>query len=184
MNKKICAYPGTFGPITHGHSWIIGEALKLFDEVHVIVAENPAKKNVFSAKKRMILIQDLVKNPPKKDRVHVTLGDEDYTVEIAHKLKATHIIRGIRSGVDFDYERSIDLVNRDIAFALQTEFDRIQIATLYMAPPPDLANVSSSMVMSLVGFKNWEKVVKRYVSKNVFDAIEDAYQQGLLPRKP
>lgn len=162
--SKICIYPGSFDPITKGHEWIIEEAAKLFDVVVVAVARNASKKSRFSAETRFRLVNEspVVKALGAFGHVEVVQTHDMFTVDVARQLKATHIVRGIRSGVDFDYERTIDLVNRDIARTLG-----IDISTVYLTPPKELAEVSSSMVMSLVGIRGWEKVVDLYVSPHV-----------------
>jgi pantetheine-phosphate adenylyltransferase len=183
VKERICIYPGTFGPLTLGHEWIIEEALKIFDYVHVLIAENKAKKPIFSMNERLFMIESVTNKYGGK--VEVVKSHDVYTVQAAKILKATHIVRGIRSGIDFDYERGVDLLNRDIYNALREDSSASQgVSTIYMTPPRHLAEVSSSMAMSLVGFKGWETVIKNYVSQPIFDAIKKAYDGGHLANRP
>lgn len=177
--QRACIYPGTFSPITLGHEWIIEEALKIFDIVYVLIAENKTKKPVFDMNQRLAMIESVTNKYVGK--VEVIKSHDVYTVEAAKIVKATHIIRGIRSGTDFDYERAVDLLNRDISTALRDDkLAKHTVSTIYMTPPRHLSEVSSSMVLGLVGFKGWEKAVKNYVSIPVFEAIKKAYDDGHL----
>ena len=58
--KKIAVYPGSFDPITNGHIDIITRALRMFDELIVLVAYNPAKTSLFTVEERMVLIRDVL----------------------------------------------------------------------------------------------------------------------------
>jgi pantetheine-phosphate adenylyltransferase len=187
--KRVCVYPGTFSPITLGHEWIIEEALKIFDVVNVLVAFNKLKRSVFSLEERMDLVEKVTKK--FEGKINVIKSVDRYTVDISRDIGATHIIRGIRSGIDFDYERTIDLINRDITHgitgnSITTIYDsrEVSISTIYMTPPRQLSEVSSSMVMSLVGFDGWIDVVKNYVSLPVLLAIQEAYDAGHLAGAP
>ena len=74
-------------------------------------------------------------------------------------IGATHILRGIRSESDYEYERTMRNINGDLDSA---------ICTVFLMPPRDIAEVSSSMVKGLVGPKGWQKVVRKYVPEPVY----------------
>ena len=98
MKKAI--YPGSFDPITNGHLDILIRASKVFDEIIVLVANNPHKSSNFSVEDRVDMIKEAVGGNCK---IEVT-SDSGLTVEFAKKHGATHLIRGLRAVSDFEYE--------------------------------------------------------------------------------
>ncbi len=157
---RIAVYAGSFDPPTNGHLWMIQQALELFDHVYVAIGDNPSKSYTFTRDQRMEFLQDAI---PSCERLTVSNFDNRYLVNYAKSVNATHIIRGIRSPQDYEYERVMRNINGDMAPDIQTVF---------LMPPRDIADLSSSMVKGLVGPNNWEDVVRRYVPTNVFAALE------------
>lgn len=150
-------YAGTFDPITNGHLWMIKEAASLFDKVVVVVADNPEKRGTvkFDLNERVGMVKQSI------DQVSgltvLPYAEEfspEYTVSLALSVGATHVVRGIRNEADFCHEQAIRHVNQDIC---------PQIKTVFMIPPRHIAEISSSMVKSLVGFRGWRDVISRYV---------------------
>lgn len=116
MKKAI--YPGSFDPITNGHLDILERALKVFDEVIVLVASNPNKKSRFSAEERVKMVSEAVKG---FKGVSVDSTNE-LTVEYAKKHGATHLIRGLRAVTDFEYEFSLSATNEFIDNSIDMVF--------------------------------------------------------------
>ena len=108
MVKAI--YPGTFDPATNGHVDIVERAGRMFDEVIVSVVRRTSKLLMFSDEERVEMFEEALAHV-KNARV---TGFEGLTVEFAKKLGAGVIVRGLRIGSDFDYEREMALMNRDI----------------------------------------------------------------------
>lgn len=108
MVKAI--YPGTFDPVTNGHVDLVHRAAKMFDEVIVGVVETTSKRIMFSVEERVSMFAEAIHDVPNA-RVMPYQG---LTVEFAKSQGATIIVRGLRIGSDFDYEREMALMNRDI----------------------------------------------------------------------
>lgn len=157
---KHAVYAGSFDPITNGHLWIIRESSRLFDRVTVAIGVNPDKHYSFPLETRLDLLQEVL---PHHDSLHITCFHNRYLVDYAAEIGAQYIVRGIRSALDYEYEQAMRLINEDI---------RPEITTVFLIPPRNVAEVSSSMVKSLVGPAGWEERVKRYVPDPVFLALE------------
>jgi pantetheine-phosphate adenylyltransferase len=103
-------YPGTFDPVTNGHVDLVERASKMFDEVIVGVVIRTSKNVMFSLEERVAMFEEAIKHVPNA-RVSPYQG---LTVEFAKQQGAGVIVRGLRIGSDFDYEREMALMNRDI----------------------------------------------------------------------
>lgn len=134
MKKAI--YPGSFDPITNGHLDILIRASKVFDEIIVLVANNPNKKFNFSPKERVEMIKEAA-----KDIKGVTVDYYDgLTVEYAKKVGATHLIRGLRAVSDFEYEFQLASAN---------EFVNKDIDMVFFMSRGDKSFISSSSIMQM-----------------------------------
>jgi pantetheine-phosphate adenylyltransferase len=153
---KRAVYAGSFDPVTNGHLWVIRQASQLFDEVIVSIGINPDKKYAFTVEER---IEMLSKSIPHNN-VRVDTFENDFLVRYAEKINAQYIIRGIRSQIDFEYEKQMRNVNSEISPS---------VGTVFLIPPRDLADVSSSFVKGLVGPEGWEVILRKYVPLGVFE---------------
>jgi pantetheine-phosphate adenylyltransferase len=115
---KIGIYPGTFDPITHGHTDIITRSLRVFDKVIVAVAPNPSKHPLFNLPERLDMVKLVMKD---LDQVDVT-PFEGLLVDYAERSSAHAIIRGLRAISDFEHEFQMALINRKLAKAVETVF--------------------------------------------------------------
>ena len=116
--KRCAIYPGSFDPVTYGHIDLIKRALSLFDEVFVVVAENPEKRPLFDIHERVSLVRRAV---GRLRGVHVE-SFHGLTVDYAKKVGARSIIRGLRATSDFDYEFQMALTNRELSKDVDTIF--------------------------------------------------------------
>ena len=157
MNKAI--YAGSFDPITNGHVWMVEQGAKLFDELIVTVGNNPEKKHTFSLEERLALLEASV---GRLSGVSIDSFENKFLVEHAKAIGVQYILRGIRSGNDYEYERSMRHINSDLQGG---------ILTVFLMPPREIAEVSSSMVKSMVGPQGWEAVIGRYVPAPVYIAL-------------
>ena len=104
-------YPGTFDPVTLGHVDIAARAAVLFDRVIVAVYETPSKELLFDTRERVELFQRAVRHLPNVE-VRKFNG---LVVRFAENVGAAVIVRGLRSGSDFEYEFEMAFMNRRLA---------------------------------------------------------------------
>jgi len=156
---RTAVYAGSFDPLTNGHLWMIQQGLELFDHLIVAIGSNPTKSYTFSVKDRLELLKASV---PSCERLVVDHFDNRYLVDYAKEKGAAYVLRGVRSPADYEFERVMRYINNDLA---------PEINTVFLMPPRDLAQVSSSMVKGLIGPEGWEKTVRRYVPNAVFEAL-------------
>ena len=135
--SKTAVFPGSFDPITKGHESVILRALPLFDKIIIAVGTNTQKEGYFTAEKRMGWIRETFKGQSKIE-VKTFSG---LTIDFCKIEKAEFILRGLRSGGDFEFEKTIAHMNRDMKSGIETIF----LLTL-----PEYAHVSSSIVREIV----------------------------------
>ena len=151
MNMRRAVYAGSFDPITHGHLWMIQHGAKLFDELVVAIGHNPEKRYLFPLEDRLSMLRESIR--PFRN-VKVENFENLFLVRYAQQVKAGFILRGIRNEEDYGYERGMRYIN--------AEFDH-EILTVFLMPPREYAEISSSFVKGLVGPEGWEDVVRKYV---------------------
>jgi pantetheine-phosphate adenylyltransferase len=115
---QIALYPGTFDPVTNGHIDLICRAREIFPDLIVAVAHNPQKKPLFSIQERTGMLKKAVK---EMEGVKVIQFD-GLVVDLAHKMKAKVLIRGLRMLSDFEYEFQMALTNRKFSSDIETIF--------------------------------------------------------------
>jgi pantetheine-phosphate adenylyltransferase len=135
--EKIAIFPGSFDPFTVGHESVLKRALPLFDQVIVMLGVNQSKKTLFSAGARQAMIEDLFANEPK---VKVMVY-EGLTVDFCKKVNASHILRGLRTSADFEYERAIAQVNKKMYNYIET---------IFMLTMPEHTPINSSVVRDIL----------------------------------
>ena len=116
--KRIAVFPGSFDPFTKGHEAVILKALPLFDEIIIAIGTNTAKMNYFSIDERVEQIEAIFQ---KQSNIIVKIF-EGLTVEFCKKNRANFIVRGLRDGKDFEYEKSIAIMNNQIEPSIETVF--------------------------------------------------------------
>jgi pantetheine-phosphate adenylyltransferase len=154
--KRLAVYAGSFDPLTVGHLWMIEQGVSLFDRLIVAVGVNPEKRYTFSLEERLSMLRESLK---QYRNLSVTSFSNLYLIDYAQSIHATHMLRGIRSESDYEYERTMRNINGDLDPA---------ISSVFLMPPRNIAEVSSSMVKGLVGPKGWQKVVRTYVPEPVY----------------
>jgi pantetheine-phosphate adenylyltransferase len=113
-DKRVTVYAGSFDPITNGHLDILERALKIFDFIIIAVAENPAKKPLFTLEERLELMRISLKDHPKSHHFKVD-SFKGLLVDYVEQCGAVAILRGLRAVSDFEYEFQMALMNRKLS---------------------------------------------------------------------
>jgi len=133
-----CLFPGSFDPFTLGHKSIVDRILPMADEVVIAIGVNAGKKSMFSLEERMAQIQKVYANEP---RVKVA-SYEGLTTDFAESVGATVMVRGVRTAQDFEFERTLADVNRQLT----------GIETILLITEPQYSAISSSVVRELLSY--------------------------------
>lgn len=136
---KIGVYPGTFDPITHGHTDIIARSLRVFDKIIVAVAPNPTKRPLFDLAERVEMVKLVTKGLPHIEVVTF----KGLLVDYVQKRKAHAVIRGLRAISDFEYEFQMALVNRKLNKSVETVF---------LMPSEEYSYLTSTLIKEVARF--------------------------------
>lgn len=132
----VAVYPGTFDPITNGHSDLVQRASKLFGRVIVAIAANPGKAPLFDLDQRVAMAKAVLSD---LDNVEVC-GFSDLLVDFVRARKAHVILRGLRAVSDFEFEMQLASMNRRLDSAVETVF---------MTPAEETSFISASLVKEI-----------------------------------
>ena len=144
--KRIALFPGSFDPFTRGHESIVRRALPLFDRFVIAIGVNADKRSFMTMEQRKAWIESVFKDEPCVEVITYT----GLTVDIAREIGAQFIVRGVRLIQDFENEKHLAEVNRDL-----TGIETILLYTL-----PEYSHISSSIVRELY---NYGQDVKAYL---------------------
>jgi len=138
--KKIAVFAGSFDPFTVGHESVVRRALPLFDKVIIAVGFNQEKKQLFSIEKRMAMISDVFDDEPRVSIDKYT----GLTVDYCRKVGAKYLLRGLRTAADFEFERAIAQLNKN----MYTEVESVFLLAL-----PEHTPINSTIVRDIIRFK-------------------------------
>jgi len=141
---------------------MVEQGVALFDRLVVAVGVNPDKRYTFALRDRLSMLRESLQ---RFRNLTVTSYSNLYLIHYAQKIGATHILRGIRSSSDHEYERTMRNINGDLDSG---------ICTVFLMPSRDIAEVSSSMIKGLVGPEGWKRVVRKYVPVPVYRHLIEA----------
>lgn len=159
---KTAVYPGSFDPITFGHMDIATRALKVFDQLIILISVNPNKAGLFTPEERVDMVKEVMKD--FMDRIQVKISN-DLTVKQTEDLHATHIIRGLRAVTDFEYEFQMTHANR----VLNHDVDSIFFMTDHK-----YSFLSSNTVKEIAQF---DGDLKKFVPKYVEEKLQEKYKR-------
>jgi pantetheine-phosphate adenylyltransferase len=131
--QAVAVYPGTFDPVTHGHTDLVTRAAHVFENVIVAIADSPQKTPLFSLAERIQMTSGELK---ALDNVEV-VGFKSLLIDFVRETGAGVIIRGLRAVSDFEYEFQLASMNRHLAE---------DIETMFLTPDEDYGFISSSLV--------------------------------------
>ncbi len=134
MRRAI--FPGSFDPLTLGHSDIIQRGITLFDELIIAMGTNAEKKYMFTVEQRMQFLTEAFADEPKIK----VLTYEGLTVDFCKKMKADFILRGLRNPADFEFEKAIAHTNRKLS----------EIETVFLLTSSGKSYISSSIVRDVI----------------------------------
>ena len=137
MNKRVGIFPGSFDPITKGHEYVILKAAQMVDELVIGIGKNSNKKYLFPIEKRKAWIRETF-SEISNISVQTYSG---LTVDFASKLNAEFIFRGLRSGVDFEYEKPIAETNLTL---------NPHVTTVFLLTNKEFGMISSSIVREII----------------------------------
>jgi pantetheine-phosphate adenylyltransferase len=135
--KKIAVFPGSFDPFTVGHENIVLRGLDLFDEIIIAIGVNSTKQSLLKVEARLAMIK-LVFNSTPKVRADFFEG---LTVDYCKKVHATHMLRGIRTAADFEYERAIAQINKKMLPSVESVF---------LLTTPEHTPVNSTIIRDII----------------------------------
>lgn len=134
---RICLFPGTFDPVTLGHTDIINRALPLFDKLFIGIGRNSNKTAMYSESQRLSWLKEIYKDEPKIG----VLAYDGLTVNCCKAIGADFILRGIRYVNDFEYEKAIADMNRSLTH---------NVETIFLTCLPEFTSVASTLVRDVI----------------------------------
>ncbi len=135
--ERIALFPGSFDPFTIGHESIVRRSLPLFDKVIIMIGLNTNKQSFFKLADRLRWIEQIFAD---ESRIEVR-SNEGLTVDFCKEVNANYILRGIRTSSDFEYERAIAQVNKQM---------HPEIETVFLLTMPEHTPVNSSIVRDII----------------------------------
>lgn len=161
--SQTVIYPGTFDPITKGHTDLIERAARLFPRVIVGVAANPStsKTSAFDHQQRIQLAKQVLA-PLKNIEV---IGFAGLLIEFAKQQNTTVILRGLRAVTDFEYEFQLASMNRHLLPGLET---------IFLTPAEQYSYISANLVREIASLGG---DVTEFVHKDVAHALQQRYKK-------
>ena len=152
----IAVYPGTFDPITNGHTDLVNRGIKIFDKVIIAVAENPTKNTLFTISERVNFIEKIFEGNMKIEIFPLNR----LLVEFAKDHGATVILRGLRAVSDFEYEVQQASMNRSM---------ERNIESVFMSPAEKYDFLSSSIIKDIA---KHDGDLSNFVDKEVLKSLK------------
>jgi pantetheine-phosphate adenylyltransferase len=154
---KTAVYPGTFNPITNGHTDLVQRASRLFDHVIVAIGVNKQKTNTPATQKRVELARKVLAH---LDNVEVCSFDT-LLIDFVRQRGADVILRGLRTVADFEYEFQLVGMNRALDPGIET---------IFLAPDEHLSYISSTLVREIASYGG---DISRFVHPLVAEAMRE-----------
>ena len=158
---NIVVYPGTFDPITNGHTDLVERAARMFDHIILAVADNPKKKPMLDLETRVDLAEEVLGH---LHNVEVT-GFSNLLADFVKKKQANIILRGLRAVSDFEYEFQLANMNRVLA---------PNVESMFLTPAEKYSYISSTLVREIASLGG---DVSNFVHPAVAKALQKSVQK-------
>ena len=158
MTKALT--PGTFDPITHGHTDLVERAARLFDEVIIAVAASPKKGPLFSLEQRVELASEVVAHLPNVK----VYGFNNLLAHFVKEVEANVLMRGLRAVSDFEYEFQLANMNRKLA---------PDVESLFLTPCEQYSFISSTLVREIAAL---DGDISQFVHPVVVTALKERFK--------
>lgn len=156
-------YPGTFDPITNGHTDLVRRAAAIFERVVVAIAANPGKAPLFTVEERVELAREVLRDVPNAEVVSYTGLTVDFALQ--HNLRV--VVRGLRAVSDFDFEFQLATMSRHLSN---------QIDYVFLTPTEQFTFISSTLVREIASLGG-------KVTQFVHPTVEAALQRAWAKRR-
>lgn len=133
---RIAVFPGSFDPITIGHESIIKRAVPMFDKIIVAIGKNADKKNYYPIEKRIEWIKLVFRDYPSVELAEYS----GLTIDFCKKVNAQFLLRGLRTSADFEFERKVGQINKQLY---------PEIETIFLLSLPEHTSLSSSIIREI-----------------------------------
>ena len=162
MNRSpsIAVYPGTFDPITHGHTDLVTRAARVFEHVIVAIAESPHKTPFFSLKRRIELAESQIGH---LENISI-VGFSNLLVDFVQENNAGVIVRGLRAVSDFEYEFQLASMNRNLCDSVET---------MFLTPDEKYGFISSTLVREVARLNG---DVTQFVGQEIAQALGEQFK--------
>ena len=134
---KIAVFPGSFDPFTVGHENIVLRALDLFDRIIIAIGVHSTKQPLLKIESRVEIVKQVFSS---YEQVSAD-SFEGLTVDYCRKVEATHMLRGIRTSADFEYERAIAQINKQMLPSVESVF---------LLTTPEHTPVNSTIIRDII----------------------------------
>jgi pantetheine-phosphate adenylyltransferase len=155
----VAVYPGTFDPITHGHTDLVSRAAQVFDRVIVAIAESPHKTPFFTLEKRIELAQSQLSGLENIEIV----GFSNLLVDFVQEKGAKVIVRGLRAVSDFEYEFQLASMNRHLC---------ADVETMFLTPDEKYGFIASTLVREVARLNG---DVSEFVGAEIESALKEQF---------
>ncbi|MEZ5072082.1 MAG: pantetheine-phosphate adenylyltransferase [Bacteroidales bacterium] len=135
--EKIAVFPGSFDPFTIGHEDVVLRALDLFDHIIVAIGVHSGKQPLLDIHTRVKMVNHVFRG---LDKVSADFF-EGLTVDYCRKVHATHMLRGIRTAADFEYERAIAQINKRML---------PEVESVFLLTSPEHTPVNSTIIRDII----------------------------------
>lgn len=159
---NIVVYPGTFDPITNGHSDLVERASRMFDKVILAVAASPKKQPLLPLAQRVALCQEALAHLPNIE----VMGFQNLLAEFCREQNANIIMRGIRAVSDFEFEFQLADMNRQLA---------PNVESIFLTPATHLSYISSTLIREISALGG---DVSEFVAPCVNSALISHFEQA------